>query len=148
MALRNFRGGDPRFAAPRRSARFEMADRRFRPARDLLPWRDGIAHADRDRPTTGREDDHIGGETSPTGPFPRRDASRYREEAQPVRSRHRIAVLLATASLVFAACSGGGGATPSASTAAPASQPAGSAPASAASGEPVTIDWWHINNND
>ena len=63
--------------------------------------------------------------------------------------KSRIAVLAATAMLVFGACS-----TPAASTA-PSSAPAtagASAPASAeasqAAGEPVTITWYHIQNND
>lgn len=63
--------------------------------------------------------------------------------------KSRIAVLAATAMLVFGACS-----TPAASTA-PTSPPASagaSAPASAeaseAAGEPVTITWYHIQNND
>ena len=70
-----------------------------------------------------------------------------------MRTRPRIAVLLATALFVFAACSSGGGtAAPSAaapSEGAPSAGAASEAPASAASGgEPVTIEWWHINNND
>ena len=68
-----------------------------------------------------------------------------------MRTRPRIAVLLATALFVFAACSSGGGtAAPAApSEGAPSAGAASEAPASAASGgEPVTIEWWHINNND
>jgi raffinose/stachyose/melibiose transport system substrate-binding protein len=64
-----------------------------------------------------------------------------------VRPRHRIAVLLATASIVFAACSGGGS-SQAPSAAAPATPAQSEAPASQANAEPVTIDWWHINNND
>jgi raffinose/stachyose/melibiose transport system substrate-binding protein len=60
-----------------------------------------------------------------------------------MRSRYRIAVLLATASLAFAACSGGG--TPSPSTAASAAS--SSAPSQAAA-QPVTIDWWHITTGE
>ena len=70
-----------------------------------------------------------------------------------MRTSQRIAVLLATAAIVLAACSSGGGTSaPSAaaaSEAAPSAGAASEAPASAASGgEPVTIDWWHIQNND
>src|SRR5215210_1118321 len=69
------------------------------------------------------------------------------EEAKPMRSR--IAVLLATAAIAFAACSGGG--TPAPSTTAPSaggsSGPASVAP-STAGGKPVTIDWWHITTGD
>jgi raffinose/stachyose/melibiose transport system substrate-binding protein len=64
-----------------------------------------------------------------------------------MRSRARFAVLLTTASILFAACSSGATPTPSASSAAPPSS-AASAPASQANAEPVTIDWWHIQNND
>jgi raffinose/stachyose/melibiose transport system substrate-binding protein len=67
-----------------------------------------------------------------------------------MRPRSRLAVLLATASIAFAACSGGG-ASPSpssASSVAPPPSTAASAPASQASTEPVTINWWHIANND
>ena len=64
-----------------------------------------------------------------------------------MRSRYRLAAVLATASIAFAACTGGG-ATPAPSTAAPsAGEPSTAAP-SEVSTEPVTIDWWHINNND
>jgi raffinose/stachyose/melibiose transport system substrate-binding protein len=67
-----------------------------------------------------------------------------------MRSRSRLAVLLTTASIAFAACFGGG-ATPSPSapaSSAAAPSAAGSAAASTGSTEPVTIDWWHIQNND
>jgi raffinose/stachyose/melibiose transport system substrate-binding protein len=63
-----------------------------------------------------------------------------------VRPRHRIAVLLATASIVFAACSGGS--SPAPSSAAPSTPAQSGAPASQANAEPVTIEWWHIQNND
>ena len=67
-----------------------------------------------------------------------------------MRSRARFAVLLTTASIAFAACSGGGSSPSpsSASSAAPPPSTAASAPASQANTEPVTIDWWHIKNND
>lgn len=70
-----------------------------------------------------------------------------------MRSRHRIAVLVATASLAFAACSGGGNPAPASSAPAPASaaapSTAASAPASqAGGGAPVTVDWWHITTGD
>ena len=70
-----------------------------------------------------------------------------------MRTRYRIAVLLATAAIVLAACSSGGGtAAPSAaapSAAAPSAGAASEAPASAAAGgEPVTVDWWHITTGD
>ena len=64
-----------------------------------------------------------------------------------MRPRHRIAVLLASASIVFAACSGGGS-SQAPSAAAPSTPAQSEAPASQANAEPVTIDWWHINNND
>ena len=67
-----------------------------------------------------------------------------------MRSRARLAVLLTTASIALAACSGGG-ATPAASSAAPSAagpSAASSAAPSTASTEPVTINWWHIQNND
>jgi raffinose/stachyose/melibiose transport system substrate-binding protein len=66
-------------------------------------------------------------------------------------TRPRIAVLLATAAIVLAACgSGGGSPAPAAPSEAPASAGAASeAPASAAAGgEPVTVDWWHITTGD
>jgi len=63
-----------------------------------------------------------------------------------VRPRHRIAVLLATASILFAACSGGG--TPAPTGAAPSGPAPSTGAPSAASGEPVTVDWWHITTGD
>jgi len=68
-----------------------------------------------------------------------------------MRTRYRIAVLLATAAIVLAACGGGGGsAAPAApSEAAPSAAGPSEAPASAgAGGEPVTVDWWHITTGD
>ena len=61
----------------------------------------------------------------------------------------RLVALAATATFVFAACSGGGAAS-SAPTTAPASAPASaeSVAPSEAAGEPVTITWYHIQNND
>ena len=63
-----------------------------------------------------------------------------------MRPRHRIAVLLATATILFAACSGGS--SPAPSSAAPSAGAPSEAPASQANAEPVTIEWWHIQNND
>jgi raffinose/stachyose/melibiose transport system substrate-binding protein len=66
-----------------------------------------------------------------------------------MRSRHRIAALVATASIAVAACSGGG--TPAPSAAAPstgAPSAAASVAPSTAAGEPVTVDWWHITTGD
>jgi len=55
-----------------------------------------------------------------------------------MRSRARLAVLLASASIAFAACGGSSSPAPSGGT--PASQGSG--------GEPVTVDWWHITTGD
>jgi len=63
-------------------------------------------------------------------------------------SQRRIGGLIAVLAIVLAACSSS--ATPS-PTAAPTATPAESMPAespSQAAGEPVTIDWYHIQNND
>jgi raffinose/stachyose/melibiose transport system substrate-binding protein len=64
-------------------------------------------------------------------------------------THRRLAALLAVFAIVLAACTGGGAAT-SAPTTAPGSEaPPASAPAaSEAAGEPVTITWYHIQNND
>jgi len=64
-----------------------------------------------------------------------------------MRSRHRIAALVATSAIIFAACSSGATPSPASSTA-PA--PAGSTAAepSTAAAEPVTLDWWHITTGD
>ena len=65
-----------------------------------------------------------------------------------MRSRHRIAVLLATTAIVLGACSGGATTAPSTATQ-PSTAPAastGSQPSTAA--EPVTINWWHITTGD
>ncbi len=66
-----------------------------------------------------------------------------------MRSRHRIAVLLATASLLFTACAGSSS-SPSASSPASVAPPAsGGAPSSQpSSAAPVTLDWWHITTGD
>jgi raffinose/stachyose/melibiose transport system substrate-binding protein len=69
-------------------------------------------------------------------------------------SRGRLAALAATAMLVFGACSGS--TASSAPSAAPTTAPATAAPATAApattepsqAAEPVTITWYHIQNND
>src|SRR6478735_1002622 len=64
-----------------------------------------------------------------------------------MRSRARFAVLLTTAAIAFAACTGGSS-TP-APTTAPASAGAPSAAApSTAGGAPVTVDWWHITTGE
>jgi raffinose/stachyose/melibiose transport system substrate-binding protein len=64
-----------------------------------------------------------------------------------MRTRPQIAVLLVIAAIVLAACSGGG--NPSASAAAAPSAAAPSEPAaSAGTGEPVTVDWWHITTGE
>jgi raffinose/stachyose/melibiose transport system substrate-binding protein len=69
-------------------------------------------------------------------------------------SRGRLAALAATAMLVFGACSGS--TASSAPSAAPTTAPATAAPATEApattepsqAAEPVTITWYHIQNND
>jgi len=60
----------------------------------------------------------------------------------------RFAALLAIFAIVAAACTGGGGATatPAGATPAPAATAAADTPE--APGEPVTIVWYHIQNND
>jgi raffinose/stachyose/melibiose transport system substrate-binding protein len=67
-----------------------------------------------------------------------------------MRSRARLAVLLTTASLAFAACSGSAATqSPSAAASAAAPSSAASAPASqAGGGAPVTVNWWHITTGD
>ena len=74
-----------------------------------------------------------------------------------MRSRLRIAALVATASIAFAACSSGSSPAPSAaapsaagpSAAAPsAAAPSAAASGSAATGQAVTVNWWHITTND
>jgi raffinose/stachyose/melibiose transport system substrate-binding protein len=61
-------------------------------------------------------------------------------------SRRRFAALIATAAIAFGACTGGGAS--SAPSTAPSAAPAESAAPSQAAGEPVTVEWWHIQNND
>jgi raffinose/stachyose/melibiose transport system substrate-binding protein len=64
-----------------------------------------------------------------------------------VRSRHRIAVLLATASLLLTACAGSSSSPSAPASAAPPAS--GAAPSSApTTAAPVTIDWWHITTGD
>ncbi|HEV8402239.1 MAG TPA: extracellular solute-binding protein [Candidatus Limnocylindrales bacterium] len=66
-------------------------------------------------------------------------------------SRRGAATLLATAAVVFAACSSGSASSAPASaaaTAAPPSAPASVAPSAAPSAAAVTINWYHIQNND
>ncbi len=72
----------------------------------------------------------------------------------------RSTLLVGAFALVAASCGGdddddAAGSAPSGSTSPPASTAAGSTPgsapatsAAAGSGEPVEIEWWHINNND
>jgi raffinose/stachyose/melibiose transport system substrate-binding protein len=60
-------------------------------------------------------------------------------------SQRRLAGLIASAAVVFAACSSPGAST-APSAASSAAPPASEAPSQAAA--PVTIDWWHIQNND
>ena len=61
----------------------------------------------------------------------------------------RLLALLAVMATVLAACSGGGAtASPSAAESAAASEAAPTAAPSEAAAEPVTIEWWHITNND
>ena len=72
----------------------------------------------------------------------------------------RTTLVVGAFALVAASCGGddddgAAGSAPSGSTSPPASTAAGSAPgtapatsAAAGSGEPVEIEWWHINNND
>lgn len=61
----------------------------------------------------------------------------------------RVATLLASAAILFGACSTGGAATPVASSAAPPSATAAtSTQPSPSTAAPVEIDWYHIQNND
>ena len=53
-------------------------------------------------------------------------------------SHRRVATLAAAAAFLFGACSTGGAATTAQTSAAPPSSTAA----------PVTIDWWHVQNND
>jgi raffinose/stachyose/melibiose transport system substrate-binding protein len=64
--------------------------------------------------------------------------------------RGRLAALGASALFVFAACSSGGSATtaPSTATSEAPSAAASEAASEGSSGEPVTITWYHIQNND
>jgi len=73
------------------------------------------------------------------------------------RGKHIWITLLALLSLLLAACGGGTGASSESTeaadtTAAPATTTGSSEPATtettAESAEPVTIEWWHIENND
>lgn len=61
----------------------------------------------------------------------------------------RLLGLLAAMAVALAACTGGGATVaPSAAESAAASEAAPSAAPSEAAVEPVTIEWWHITNND
>jgi len=65
-----------------------------------------------------------------------------------MRSRARFAVLLTTAAIAFAACTGGSS-TPAPTTApASAGAPSSAAPSTAGGGAPVTVDWWHITTGE
>jgi raffinose/stachyose/melibiose transport system substrate-binding protein len=66
-----------------------------------------------------------------------------------MRSRYRIAGLLASFAIVLGACSSSATPSPSASTG--GGQPSAAQPSAAqpsANAAPVTINWWHISNND
>jgi raffinose/stachyose/melibiose transport system substrate-binding protein len=63
-------------------------------------------------------------------------------------SRRQIATLVATASIVFAACSGGTPATTAPSTAAAPSTTAASVAPPSAGAKPVTVEWWHITTGE
>src|SRR6187551_537294 len=63
-------------------------------------------------------------------------------------SKHRLAALIATTAIVFAACSGGGASTAPSTAPSEAPSTAPSVAPSEAAAEPVTIDWWHIQNNE
>ncbi len=62
-----------------------------------------------------------------------------------MRSRYRIAVLLATTAIVFGACSSS--ATPSPSAAASSGPGASTATQPSAAAQAVTINWWHITTD-
>jgi raffinose/stachyose/melibiose transport system substrate-binding protein len=68
-----------------------------------------------------------------------------------MRSRRGAAALLATAAVVFGACSSGGAST-APSAAAPTTAASAAAPSTAASAAPsaaaAVINWYHIQNND
>ncbi|HET7473657.1 MAG TPA: extracellular solute-binding protein [Candidatus Limnocylindrales bacterium] len=65
-----------------------------------------------------------------------------------MRSRQRIAVLLATASILLSACAGAS-TSPSSSSSTPASAaPPPSSAGEPSSAAPVTVDWWHITTGD
>jgi raffinose/stachyose/melibiose transport system substrate-binding protein len=57
-------------------------------------------------------------------------------------SQRRLAALVASAAIVLAACSGG------TATTAPSAAPSTASEAPSQAAGPVTIDWWHIQNND
>ncbi len=61
-------------------------------------------------------------------------------------SQRRLAALLASAAIVFAACSSSGASTAPSAASSEAAPSAATSPSEAAA--PVTIDWWHIQNND
>src|SRR6187402_1840321 len=73
--------------------------------------------------------------------------SEQEERGHMSMSRGRIAALAATAMLVVGACSSGA-ATSAPSTAATAAPTTAASESAAAGGEPVTITWYHIQNND
>jgi raffinose/stachyose/melibiose transport system substrate-binding protein len=61
-------------------------------------------------------------------------------------SQRRLAALVASTAIVFAACTSSGASTAPSSATSAAPSTASEAPSQAAA--PVTIDWWHIQNND
>ena len=65
-----------------------------------------------------------------------------------MRSRRGAAVLLATAAIVFGACSSGSASSAPSAAAPSAAAPSVAAPSAAPSVAQVEIDWWHISNND
>jgi len=65
-----------------------------------------------------------------------------------MRSRHRIAALVASASIAVAACSGGGTPAPSAASSGSAPSAVASVAPSTGGGAPVTVDWWHITTGE
>ncbi|HET8785131.1 MAG TPA: extracellular solute-binding protein, partial [Candidatus Limnocylindrales bacterium] len=62
-------------------------------------------------------------------------------------STRRFATAIALSAIVFAACSSGGASTAPSAAAPTEAPPASTAPSEAAA-EPVTIEWWHIQNNE
>ena len=63
-------------------------------------------------------------------------------------STRRLATLIATTAIIVGACSGGGASTAPSEVPSTAPSTAPSTEPSEAAAEPVTIEWWHITNND